>query len=249
VADAGDLPAPRTFVGADAYQGGLDEHQQYATNLTLTRFENGGPAVLLADGPGVGKTRTELAVADQYKRATGRPVLILTENRQIIAGSFTSDAKAMGLNLADFEVKTYTDLSRDKLDHDSYGLVVFDEAHNLKNVHSQKAIAGHALKTDHKLFATGTPLDRPVSAAYFLAEISGLPVETIERRMGFHVVRGEDAYGEPTAHAELDEGMTWERAIDNMLDIRRQAVQAGALLRREYPFFGTIDYKGFQLGA
>jgi hypothetical protein len=253
VADAGNLPTPRSFVGPDAYQAGLDVHQQLAVNLALTRFENGGSGFLLADGAGVGKTRSELAVADQYVDASGQPVLIVTQNKQIIAGSFTSDAKAMGIDLRKFDMGTFDDLRNGKFTKD-YGLVIFDEAHNLKNVHSGKALAAHGIKATQKLFATATPLDRPTSAVYFMAEITGLPEETIQRQLGFRIIRGEDDNGKPTAYAELIEDekgkpMNWGRVMDNMVAMRARAVGEGAMIRREYPFFGEITTEPHALDA
>ncbi len=243
VADEGSLPTPPKVVGADSYKAGLDKEQQLGVNLALNRFDNGGAGFLLADGTGVGKTRQILAIADQFKQLSGgEPVLIITQNKQIIAGSFTSDAKAMGIDLSKLELGTYDDLRNGKVGNKpKYGLVIYDEAHNLKNVHSGKALAAHELNATHKVFATATPLDRPVSAAYFMAEITGKTHQEIERRLGYTIHRGTDARGEPTAWAELNSGMTWTRVMDNMIAMRQAAVQAGAMVRREYPFFGHIE--------
>jgi hypothetical protein len=246
MADAGSLPTPRSFVGADSYQAGLDEVQQLAVNLALTRYENGGQGFLLADGTGVGKTRSILAIADQYRRQSGLPVLIITQNRQIIAGSFTADAEAMGVSLADFDIGTYDGLRGGKFDKD-YGLVIFDEAHNLKNASSGKSAAGAAVRAQQKLFATATPLDRPTSAAYFMSEITGIPMETIEAQLGFKINESVGPDGKAIRWAELLPNFNWARVMDNMVRMRARAVADGALIRREYPFFGEITTEPFNL--
>ena len=48
------------------------------------------------------------------------------------------------------------------------------------------------MQATHRLFATATPLDRPFSAAYFMASIIGQPVERIEQLLGFKITRGID---------------------------------------------------------
>ena len=92
MADEGNLPEAPSFVDANSYQAGLDDTQQHGTDLALTCFANGGTRFLHADGPGIGKTRNIFAVADTYKQQTGNRALTATQNKQIIADSFTADA-------------------------------------------------------------------------------------------------------------------------------------------------------------
>jgi hypothetical protein len=245
------IPRPRPVISPDTYATvsgfRLDDQQVLAVNLALNRFEDGGTGFMLADGTGFGKTAQILAIADQFKKATGKPVLIITQNRQIIAGTFTSDSKAMGINLKNFELGTYDDVRTGKAGNDDYGLVVYDEAHNLKNDAAKKSEAAARISAEHILFATATPLDRPSGAAYFLSAVLDIDEQTMRERLGFKVVDKKLPNGDVKQMAVLDEGMTWARVIQNIVNIRDTAIKSGAFIRREYPFWGTIKNERYSL--
>lgn len=139
VVDERDIPKPRTYVGPDSYAGGLDESQQLAVNLALTNFfDNKNRGFLLGDGTGVGKTRSILAVADQYKKITGKDVLIISQSKTILYRNFADSAYALGIDLDEFDVGTYNGLADGKMKGKKYGLVLFDESHNLKKSYCYK---------------------------------------------------------------------------------------------------------------
>lgn len=121
------MPEPREIAHAGDYDNVPDEHQMFAINLALTRFEAGGRAFMLADGTGVGKTLSELIIADQMLKQRKKPVLIITQNKQIFQNNFTDDALKVGIDLKKFELGTYIDLRRQKAGLGDYSLVVFDE--------------------------------------------------------------------------------------------------------------------------
>lgn len=262
----GLLPKPRDFLG-DKFSGQLDDHQRLGVNLALDRFSTQrdqlqgdvsgqkiGKGFLLGDGTGVGKSREILATADQMADISGKPSLIVTQNKQVIAGSFTSDANAMGIDLNRMlpakegeapahavQLATYSDLSSGMFRGRQFGLVVYDEAHNLKNVEAKKTMEARFLKTDHEMFATATPMDTPTAASYFLGKITGLEENEVQRRLGYHIITTTAADGTEFQRAELKQGNTWDTVQKETMAMRDEAIREGGMVRREYPFFGTID--------
>ncbi|HUW16715.1 MAG TPA: hypothetical protein VMW94_06525, partial [Actinomycetes bacterium] len=183
------LPEPGEALPAGRWSAELDAPQRLGVNLALRRFKDGGKGFLLADGTGTGKTRQILAVAEVTAEESGKPTLIITNSQATIDGSFAADARAMGVSLPSrkIEVGTYDSLRSGKSGRGDYGLVVFDEAHNLKNVSAAKTTAANSVRTDRKLFATATPLDRPTGASYFLAELTGRSIDDVQRELGFTI--------------------------------------------------------------
>lgn len=247
VVDEGNIPKPRDHVRVGQYD--IDEHQRLGVNLAIETFDKGKKGFLLGDGTGIGKTREILVAAAEWKKRSGKPVLIVTQNKQIIEGSFTADSKALGINLSEFDMHTYTDVSGGKIPKKDYGLVIYDEAHNMKNADSQKAIAAQAIKADHKMFATATPMDRPISAAYFLSEITGKPMEQIQKMLGFVTSMQEDPVTKQMVmRVHPQEGQTWTQVFQHIIDLRNEAIRNGQMIRREYPFYGAITSDRVSLG-
>jgi hypothetical protein len=235
------LPKPPDKISAGQY-GILAKDQRFAVNLALHSFlDNKKKGFMLADGTGVGKTLIELTVAREMADQTGKPSLIITQNEQIIRGNFKADAKKAGIDLDNIEIGTYHGLRAGKVGKKDYGVVIFDEAHNLKNVQAGKTIAAESVNADHRLYATATPMDRPTGASYFLSQITGIPQEDIQRRLGFEV---KEMYDSKTNQVRkwtvLLEGHSWADVMDNIVDMRDQAIRDGAMIRREFPFFGDV---------
>ena len=246
VVDEGDLPRPRSIVASQQYTGprgdAIDETQRLANNLALTRFEDGGEGFLLGDGTGVGKTGTQLVIAAEVRKRTKLPSLIVTQNRSIIDNRFKVDAEKFGVPLEGIEFATMTDLGAGKIPKKKYGLVIYDEAHNLKNSNSARHWQAQLVDAEHKIWATATPMDTPLHAAYFLAQITGKTREQIGRELGYKIVT-RMYNGEEREYAELEKGATWHQVKENLKALRQRAVQAGSLVRREYPFYGKANFR------
>lgn len=240
------IPQPESFIGTDSYSAAtgwrLDFDQVHGANAALTHFKRNpeGAAFLLADGTGFGKSAQIIAVIDQYrKQHPGARVLYVTQNKQMIAGSWTRDAKAMGADLLGVDVDTYDSMKKHK--GREYDLVVFDEASNLKNGESGKSMAAARIKATHKLFATATPMDRMTGAAYFLSEITGETEEAVAKKLGFTFQQRIDPFtGEENSYAVLLPGNTWQTATAHLIAYRDAAIAGGAMLRRDYPFYGQV---------
>lgn len=242
------IPEPRQHVNADSYAARsnfrLDPEQVRGVNLVLDRFlaaPKGG--FVLADGTGFGKTAQMLAIADQYiKSGLGKRVLVVTQNKQIVEMRFKGDAARMGIDPKTITLTTYTSLG--KLPKQAWDLVIFDEAHNLKNAEAKKSVAAAQLDTKHTLFGTATPMDRPTGAAYFLAEITGQTEAKIAHDLGYTLVEREDPITHDTFQVPvLLPGFSWAKVWANIMLHRDAAIKAGAMIRREYPFYGDVNVR------
>lgn len=221
----------------------VDSNQALGINAILQRFEDGGKGFLLADGAGVGKTRQMLVVAEEFRLKNERPILIVTQNQTIIDNNFTDDANALGIDLSNFEVKTYHDISANKLEHSEYGLIIFDESHNLKNDTSDKTKISKTLKKDHILFATATPTDKHNGVGYF-TEITGMEEEEVLDKMGLQRVmrqfKNKSGVVKEYQAVILKKGFDPDMVNRAIIEFHEKIVSDGAMLRREYPFFGSI---------
>lgn len=236
------VPEPTKTIAEGDYPL-LDSEQVFAVNVALARFRSGdNKGFMLADGTGVGKTMQILAVADQYVKEHGKPVLIISENKQILENNFKRDAGKLGIDMDRFDVGTYHDVRGLKVGKE-YGLVIFDEAHNLKNQEAGKTIEASKIKRNHTMFVTATPMDTASGSAYFIAEVTNQSVDDVYAKMGFtkRVVKTDDGV---TEFLVLREGVSPVSVRQNIVGLRDDMIEAGAMMRREYPFWGTITESG-----
>jgi superfamily II DNA or RNA helicase len=142
-----------------------------------SRFRLGA---LLADDMGLGKTVQALAWLQHMREEKGpAPTLVICPasvvfNWEREAAQFTPEQKVLLLTAGehrhtlrkeipghDLVVTNYALLRRDlaALQKFSFRAIILDEAQNIKNPESMVARAAKALKADHKLALTGTPLE------------------------------------------------------------------------------------------
>jgi hypothetical protein len=179
------------------------DHQLVGTAMAIRALDAHG-GFMLADGPGGGKTRQMLATAAAMT-AKGKSVLLVAPagiikpdwKRNEIGGSIGKDGAAMGvpltLNKGDQPlvpgqcyVTTYEQLARirDKIGKDT--VVMFDEAHGLKNATSARAQHGKAIAqaAGGVLYGTATPADDAADIAYtFRAQIQPPPIEETIKKL------------------------------------------------------------------
>lgn len=167
----------------------LSDDQKHGAELAIESMDKRG-GFLLADGTGIGKTRQVLAVAKHYADA-GHKVLIVAPSevlkpdwkKKTVAGSYADDGTTMGVSpelvkgedgLAAGKVRmtTYGELTALQKNSavDKNTIVLFDEAHGLKNLSSAQGSAGMDIASDAKsvLFATATPADKPDHLNYLM---------------------------------------------------------------------------------
>ena len=256
IIDEGSLPQPTAHVSRDGYTGAsgarADETQRFGVNLALTRFLDLKQKVfLLADGTGVGKTLEQLMTAAEMVKRTGKSALIVMRPGKLKSGDYIAEANRFGVPLSRIEFASWNDVQRGAVPAKNRGLIIYDEAHAIKNFTTATAKQARVLTeaADHVMHATATPMAHSHEAAYFLSEISGQTIEQVEKRLGFQLVPQTDGAGKVTGYdIKLDKGVTPAMVLRNLIDIRQAAVKAGGLLRREYPYHGSFYYKISELG-
>ncbi len=157
----------------------LRPYQKTGLNFLVyaSRFRLGA---LLSDDMGLGKTVQALAWLQYMREHQGNaPTLVICPasvvfNWQREAAQFTPDQKVLLLTAGenrhtlrdeipqhDLVVTNYALLRRDlaSLQKFNFRAIILDEAQNIKNPESMVARAAKALKADHKLALTGTPLE------------------------------------------------------------------------------------------
>lgn len=249
-------PVPFEHVKPNQYA--IGEDQEVAVNLILDRFIPKTPGkepkrgFMLGDGMGIGKTRIALVSANEMLKAKNLPVLIITKGAQVVDG-FQREAGALSMrnvvfrqepknvNEAKIVVGTYEDLTTGKLGNaDRYGVVIFDEAHNLKNKGTQRSKSAEEFlqKTDHVVFATGTPMDKPVQLAYFIQHLSGKDIDTTLSDVGLELDKGR---------LKVKKGSKIKNYKELFLKWRESMIREGGYIRREYPFYGTAGAVSIQV--
>lgn len=228
------------YLVEDVFGNDLDEHQRFTVNLALSNWlSNNRKGFLLSDSMGVGKTRQILATAYEYARRTNKKVLIVTQNKQIIETAFKSDAAAMGIDLDknNIQLITYTEI--EKQGTTNYGLVIFDEAHNLKNPSKAFMNAGN-LSYDHSMYSTATPGDKIGNAIYFMSDMLNLSRTEMMQELGVFPESkqfggkdtGQKAWSMRPGRSELN-------ALEMINEYIMEAYRNGSVVRKEYPFWGV----------
>jgi hypothetical protein len=196
----------------------LDEHQRQGAAAGIASMEKIG-GFLNADGTGAGKTRQALTVASHFAKQ-GKRVVIVTKAETIkqdwkkntFGGSYGFDSKAMGIPLdlvRDGNVKpgkigitTYQNLSDVDRNSGPDTVLIFDEAHALKN-DSQQAKYGMSAtqKASKVMFMSATPADK-AEHIYYLAGIGIMEGKTVQKAledlgMKLVTVKKRDKNGRP----------------------------------------------------
>lgn len=128
-------------------------------------YQAGKPLFVVANEPGTGKTYVLGGVIRELRRAGARKIFYVTQSEDLIA-QVQKDLKDYGLDGVEFV--TYASLSKG-IGADTTGAVIlFDEAHNIKNTDAARGATGAALMAQAKftVFASGTPFENPVEAKY-----------------------------------------------------------------------------------
>lgn len=210
-------PLPASFKAA------LRPYQQTGLDWldALGCAELGG---LLADDMGLGKTVQTLAHLAVLKAegALGRPVLIVAPtsvlpNWRAEAARFAPDLSLLVLHGAtrhgrfadigghDVVLTSYPLLIRDRqaLAAERFALVVFDEAHHLKNPRTAGHRAAKALDAARKLALTGTPVENRLADAWALFDLLVPGLLGDRRSFQRNYSATIEGHGDPVAKAHL----------------------------------------------
>jgi hypothetical protein len=143
----------------------------------------------------------------------------------------------MGIDLQAKGIKLITYNSLEKESDGDYGLVIYDEAHNLKN-YSGRYKASEKIKTDKVLYSTATPGDKIENAMYFMPEMMGMTKQ--EFMDAFGIIITENGFARNGRVSMTD-------TVKKINDVMQKAYQEGMSIRREYPFWGTISNDKMEL--
>lgn len=132
-------------------------------------YQRGQKGFVLASEPGTGKTFVLGGAIQELKAAGAKAIVYITPNNELIAQA-KRDLKAVGFDLSGVTFITYAKF-RETPPTDLDALI-FDEAHNVKNVRaadaSAQAIQGAAwmAKAKFTVMATATPYENPTQVQY-----------------------------------------------------------------------------------
>ena len=202
--------------------------QRTGASMIFNAYLRGRKGSLLADEPGLGKTLTALAaarmIADyQAKRiqsVTGEEtksgkIVYITESRELIdAENSGAKAQLLRANIPSNRVyfKTYDDYSKGKIDFSDADVIVFDEAHNLKNPESERSRLAQVSEAFH-IYVSATPADKTRGIRYFLPRVTGRSSTEIEDALS----NSKDKASTIASYLDL--------ASENYGYIRREAVK------------------------
>lgn len=244
----------------------LELHQVIGAEQALTAFKNGLDGFLLGDGTGQGKTYTASAViAHMTAHGALSHALVIVPNdgvrRQWMevlskAGIQAEPASKTDMDYSSHDgvlIATYNTFSENlTLNEVSRDLVVFDEAHKMKNLMGKvaaRAKSGEALidkqiKDGKKvLYLTATPYERPWQAKIYKAlglwpDFNGW-LEDIGVKVTKAVLRGEKGMKPFTI---TDETKVFKGIFTSYI----KAITSGAMLARDTPIVGVALHNSFK---
>lgn len=178
-------------------------------------------------------------------------VLIVGTSKEHIETSFKPDFEKFGIPLDHIEFITYNTLSNpgpegspqrqtyDRIMGTEWAGVIFDEAHLLKNAGTNREHNSRKLISPFRVYMTATPMDNVSNAIYFLAEITGKDRVQVMDQLGLkRIVKTVD--GEDREFVVQKEGISAEDVKAALIRMRGQAIAAGRMIRREFPWWGDV---------
>jgi len=159
------------------FEGKLADHQKKGVNAIVQAITNNS-SFLLADGAGAGKTRILLTSAKVLKER-GKRVVIVTQSKDIIQGSFKDDAKTLGMTftggkkeaveISGIPIVTIDNFSK-VLDVSKFDTIILDESHKASGVISGASAKVRGFK-GQVVYASATPFDTEKKTLYILPRL------------------------------------------------------------------------------
>lgn len=197
------------------------DYQYEGVNIILSRAEQGAPGVILGDGTGTGKTLQTVMAAEMFRRQGKRVLLVKTTSEGEKSRLFLREFAKLGLDPNLFDETTYMQLG--KVDT-SYDVVLYDEAHMLKNTGSTFYTHSRALGAPFEVYVTATPGDADQGLT-LLALAEGRTNEQLAKELG---VRLSSTGTVPVSDFDNDLMERLEKVMDRLQE-------SGAFFRREIP--------------
>lgn len=195
-------------------------------------FEAEKPMFLLGNGAGTGKTFVLGGAIRELRSKGAGPFVYVTMNQDLIE-QIKKDLADYGVS--DVRFHTYSEASTKGIDVPKGAVLIFDEAHNVKNADSERGSKGQSMMGNAKftIFASATPFENPVQAGY-------LAGTGIFNDVGGHVEWGK-AYGagvrkwkEMTPYGMVEkEALIWNGGkLEDGLAARQWFVRQGIMVTR-----------------
>jgi hypothetical protein len=227
----------------------LTEHQKVGVNAIVQAVETGN-RFLLADGAGAGKTRV-LLTSEQALKNSGKKEIIVTENKEIISGSFKADSKELGMPFSQdrsqngvsdgISIVTVSNF-RDKINSSEYDVVFIDESQNASGLTSQ--IAEKVKNFEGQIvFASATPFDTEEKTVYILPRLFGISESDYLKMIGGQL------YTRPRRGTELVFPSGKAKFVKVLNATHERLISEGKMLHRRYEFFGDDNLNVDTIGA
>lgn len=228
----------------DRLKGQLTDHQQTGVNAIVQAVQE-KKHFLLADGAGAGKTRILLTAAQALKNS-GKRVIIITENKEIIAGSFKNDSKTLGMPFKQDKIgnaesdgtrvvtmNAFKDIS--KVDPSQYDVLIVDESQKASGLTSQISEKVKSFK-GQIVYSSATPFDTEEKTIYILPKLFGISEEDYISEIGGRI---QKVPRREAPELLFPNGKTKFNAVMN--SAHQRLISAGKMLHRRYEFFGNDD--------
>ncbi len=219
-------------------EGKLADHQKTGVNAIVQAVSNNN-SFLLADGAGAGKTRILLTSAKVLKEK-GKKVIIVTQSKDIIQGSFKSDSATLGMSfikgkndsveIGGVPIVTIDNFSK-VLDPSSFDTIILDESHKASGLVSQASKKLRAFD-GQVVYASATPFDTESKTLYILPRLLGISEETYLTTIG----------GKLKKVPRRDEpDLVYDAAKFNSLmnTVHSRFISEGKMLHRRFEFYGN----------
>jgi len=219
-------------------EGKLADHQKTGVNAIVQAVSSNN-SFLLADGAGAGKTRILLTSARVLKER-GRKVIIVTQNKDIIQGSFKADSATLGMSfikgkndaveIGGVPVVTIDNFSK-VLDPRGFDTIILDESHKASGLVSEasKKLRGFEGQV---VYASATPFDTESKTLYILPRLLGMNEESYLETIGGKLKK-------IPRRAEPD--LIYDTAKFNSLmnTVHSRFISEGKMLHRRFEFYGN----------
>ncbi len=245
--DTSNLPA-----GTDR----LTPFQKQGAAAAIRAMSSGDGGFLLADGTGAGKTPQVCAVA-KYWLERGKKVLLISQaevfkfsSKGEVRGSYAHWIPALGLDYKQYKpggriepgivnLATFKGFQDAQIDQDT--VLIFDEAHGLKNGDSAQAKAGMlaSVRAHAVLFATATPADKVEHIPYLrrIGILEGKTLEQAFRDLG--LVKRKVRFGRGEKEVWQVGPVGEAEALRRLNDLFTRMVERGTMLKREISLEGV----------
>jgi hypothetical protein len=210
----------------DSLRTGEDPTIRDGVNMALSHLLNpespkdssGRTTFLVHDGTGTGKSFQAILAAKAMALETGEPALVTT--RANLIPPLMRDLERLGLDGSQINFVAIEQLGpflkEAQARQQKFSVAILDEAQDCRIPEVRRLI--DRVPTGKQLFFSATPFHNIPEYCYFASKLSGKSIQEIKAELS----------SKPELHAGVSEQI-------------RQMTAAGAMVHREFPFFGSVS--------